>query len=344
MADVRLAPTGVAEVAHVDVAARRTLARRARLLAFVNLIVDLVAVTCGYLLSKGILLSTRGDATSRTPFSLSGRWVLLTIPLWLVIFAAYGLYNRRELDAPSEEIRRLFHGITVSLVAVVMVTFFGKFAVSRGWIASLALFTTLTVAVGRFAVRKLAGRLSANGFLCSPALVVGTNEEARTIARSLERNKRLGYRAVGFVSVGPTPSAAVDGLPVVGSVEEIASLARQTGVAAVVIAGTAVRADVLLQIDAALQSADVEIRLTPGLPHVSPSRITIRPLDGLALLSLDRRELGIRQAALKRVFDVMVGTVLFVLALPVMAVVGLLVRLTSRGPALFRQQRVGKAG
>ncbi|MBV8305585.1 MAG: hypothetical protein JOZ04_15340, partial [Acidimicrobiia bacterium] len=72
MADVRLAPTGAAEVAHVDVAARRTLARRARLLVFVNLIVDLVAVTCGYLLSKGILLSTRGDATSRTPFSLSG--------------------------------------------------------------------------------------------------------------------------------------------------------------------------------------------------------------------------------------------------------------------------------
>ena len=344
MADVRLAPAGVPEAPDVDVPARRALARRARIVAFINLVVDLVAVTCGYLLSKGIVVSTRADALSRTAFSLSGRWVLLTIPLWLVIFAAYGLYNRRELDAPSEEIRRLFHGITVSIVAVVMVTFFGKFATSRGWITSLALFTTLTVAVGRFAVRKLAGRLSASGYLCSPALVVGTNEEARTIARSLHRNQRLGYRAVGFVSVGPRAATTVDGLPVVGNVEDIATLARETGVAAVVIAGTAVRADVLLQIDAALQSADVEIRLTPGLPHVSPSRITIRPLDGLAFLSLDRRELGIRQAALKRMFDVVVGTVLFVIALPVMVVIWLLVRLTSRGPALFRQERVGKGG
>jgi len=344
MADVRLAPAGVTEAPDVDVPARRALARRARILAFINLTVDLVAVTSGYLLSKGIIVSTRADAVSRTPFSLSGRWVLLTIPLWLVVFAAYGLYDRRELDAPSEEIRRLFHGISVSLVAIVMVTFFGKFAVSRGWIASLALFTTLTVAVGRFGVRKLAGRLSARGYLCSPALVIGTNEEARTIARSLHRNKRLGYRAVGFVSIGPVPSSTVDGLPVVGGVEDIAALARQTGVAAVVIAGTAVRADVLLQIDAALQSVDVEIRLTPGLPHVSPSRITIRPLDGLALLSLDRRELGIRQAALKRMFDVVVGTIVFVIAVPVMGVVALLVRLTSRGPALFRQERVGKGG
>jgi len=344
MADVRLAPAGVAEAPDVDVPGRRALARRAQLVAFINLVVDLVAVTSGYLLSKGIIVSTRTDAVSRTPFSLSGRWVLLTIPLWLVIFAAYGLYDRRELDAPSEEMRRLFHGISVSLVAIVLVTFFGKFALSRGWIASLALFTTLTVAVGRFAVRKLAGRLSARGYLCSPALVIGTNEEARTIARSLHRNRRLGYRAVGFVSVGPAPSNTVDGLPVVGTVEDIAVVARQTGVAAVVIAGTAVRADVLLQIDAALQSVDVEIRLTPGLPHVSPSRITIRPLDGLALLSLDRRELGIRQAALKRMFDVVVGTVVFVIAVPVMAVVAFLVRVTSRGPALFRQERVGKGG
>jgi exopolysaccharide biosynthesis polyprenyl glycosylphosphotransferase len=344
MADVRLAPVGLTEAPDVSVPGRRALARRARLLAIVNLVVDLVAVTGGYLLSKGIIVSTRADAASRTPFSLSGRWVLLTIPLWLVVFAAYGLYDRRELDAPSEEMRRLFHGISVSLVAIVMVTFFAKFAVSRGWIASLALFCTLTVAVGRVAVRKLSGRLSASGYLCSPALVVGTNEEARTIARSLHRHRRLGYRAVGFVSVGPAPNGTVDGLPVVGGVEHIAQLARQTGVSAVVIAGTAVRADVLLQIDAALQSVDVEIRLTPGLPHVSPSRITIRPLDGLALLSLDRRELGIRQAALKRMFDVVVGTLLFVIGLPVMLVVGVLVRLTSRGPALFRQERVGKGG
>jgi exopolysaccharide biosynthesis polyprenyl glycosylphosphotransferase len=344
MADVRLAPAGVPEAPEVDVPARRALARRVRLVALINLLVDLVAITGGYLLSKGIIVSTRADAASRTPFALSGRWVLLTIPLWLVIFAAYGLYDRRELDAPSEEIRRLFHGITVSLVAIVMVTFFGKFAVSRGWIASLALFCTLTLAVGRFAVRKLAGRLSASGYLCSPALVVGTNEEARTIARSLHRQKKLGYRAVGFVSVGLAPSGTVDGLPVVGGVEDVATLARQTGVAAVVIAGTAVRADTLLQIDAALQSVDVEIRLTPGLPHVSPSRITIRPLDGLALLSLDRRELGIRQAALKRMFDVVVGTLLFVIAVPVMGIVAVLVRITSRGPALFRQERVGKGG
>jgi exopolysaccharide biosynthesis polyprenyl glycosylphosphotransferase len=344
MADVSVARVRPTETPQIEVPARRTLVRRQHMLAMVNLVVDLLAVTTGYLLSKGIIVSARGEEGHLTPFSLGGRWVLLTIPLWVVVFAVYGLYDRKDLDAPSEEIRRLFHGITVSLVAVVMVTFWAKFAVSRGWIASLALFCTLTVSVGRLAVRRLARRLSVTGYLVSPALIVGTNEEARTIARSLRRQRQLGYRAVGFVSIGQAPIDAVDGVPVVGGVEEVAQLARQTGVAAVIIAGTAVHADLLQQIDQALQTVDVEIRLTPGLPFVSPSRITIRPLDGLALLSLDRRELGLRQAALKRTFDMLFGTILFVLSLPVMVTVGILVKTTSRGPALFRQERVGKDG
>src|SRR5690349_20546633 len=103
MADVRLAPAGLTEAPRVDAPPRRALARRYRLVALINLVVDLLAVTSGYLLSKGIIASTRADAASRTPFSVGGRWVLLTIPLWLAIFAAYGLYDRRDLDAPSEE-------------------------------------------------------------------------------------------------------------------------------------------------------------------------------------------------------------------------------------------------
>ena len=62
------------------------------------------------------------------------------------------------------------------------------------------------------------------------------------------------------------------------------------------------------------------------------------------MLSLDRRELGTRQVVVKRAFDIVGGSALFILAVPAMLVIALLVRLTSRGPAVFRQERVGKAG
>jgi exopolysaccharide biosynthesis polyprenyl glycosylphosphotransferase len=329
-------PRDVASPAET-LAARRTFDRRTALLNWLTFVVDVIAVVIGYVLAKGLV--TGGE---RVP--LFGGRAAVTLPLWPLIFASYGLYDRRELDNPSVEARRLFHAIAVSLVAVVMTTFWFNIDLSRGWIASLALTCTVTVGLGRFAVRRLSGRLSGTGRLCAPALVIGTNDEARTIARLLEAKKRLSYRVVAFVSVTSDGHGVIDGLPVLGSVDQIVDLVRETGAAAVVIAGTAVRADDLLRIDEALQSVDVDIRLTPGLPRISPSRIAVRPLNGLAMLSLDRRELGTRRATLKRSFDVVVAVVLLVLAFVPMVVIGVLVRLTSRGPSIFRQERVGKAG
>ncbi|MBV8690059.1 MAG: sugar transferase, partial [Actinobacteria bacterium] len=73
-------------------------------------------------------------------------------------------------------------------------------------------------------------------------------------------------------------------------------------------------------------------------------RITVRPLDGIALLSLDRRELRRWDATVKRASDLIGAGALMVFAAPVMGVLALAVRLTSPGPAFFRQDRVGKDG
>jgi exopolysaccharide biosynthesis polyprenyl glycosylphosphotransferase len=318
---------------------RRTFDRRMQLLNWLTFGVDLVAVIVGYVLSKDIVTAGRHHLN----LAVSDR-AAMSLPLWPLIFASYGLYSRREFDHASEEARRLFHAIAVSVMAVVMTTFWFDISLSRGWIAVLAVTCTATVGFGRLFVRRLAGRLSRIGYLSAPALIVGTNDEARTIARALKRHRRLAYRAVAFVSVESNGTTSIDGLPVIGSVEHIAELVRGSGAAAVVIAGTAMRADVLLGIDEALQSVDVDIRLTPGLPNISPSRLAVRPLDGLAMLSLDRRELGTRQLVAKRAFDVIGATALFVLALPAMVITALLVRSTSRGRAVFRQERVGKGG
>ena len=321
---------------------RRVVVRRSRILTAATIVVDLTAVIAAYVLSWSI----RGQSWwgHGRAFVLGGRSAFLTLPVWVIVFSAYGLYNRRDLTAGSEEVRRLFRAVAVSAVAVVMVTFALKIAVPRGWILTVTLLGLALTGLGRLAVRGAIHRLSMRGMLATPALIVGTNDEARTIARSLARNGWLSYGVVGFVSVNGDHPATVDGRPVVGSVDHIADLVLKTGAGAVIISGTAVGSDALLEIDQALQPVRVEVRLSPGLPHVSPSRITVRPLDGLALLSLDRRELGRWDATVKRAFDLVGASILLVAALPVMGVLALMVRVTSRGRAFFRQDRVGKDG
>ena len=322
---------------------RRVVVRRARLLTVATILVDLAAVALAY----GFSWTLRGQswwAREHTHVVIGARAAFLTLPVWVIVFSAYGLYNRRELTAGSEEARRLFRAVAVSGVAVVMVTFALKISVPRGWILTVSLLGLLFVGIGRFAVRDAIRRLSTRGFLATSAVIVGTNDEARTIARSLARNGWLSYGVLGFVSVAPDHPPTVDGRPVLGSVNRIADILLETGAGAVIISGTAVGADGLIEIDQALQPFRVEVRLSPGLPHVSPSRITVRPLDGIALLSLDRRELRRWDATVKRASDLIGAGALMVFAAPVMGVLALAVRLTSPGPAFFRQDRVGKDG
>jgi exopolysaccharide biosynthesis polyprenyl glycosylphosphotransferase len=271
--------------------------------------------------------------------------VFLTVPLWIVVFALGGLYDRRELTAGSEEVRRIFSAVTTSVIVIVMLVFWLGVDVSRSWAAGVFATGLLSLLVGRTFVRQAIRRLNERGRLVTPALVIGTNGEARRIARSLARNKWLSYDLIGFVGVGDDDvEATVEGKPVLGQVEAIDEIVRSTGAAAVIIAGTAVDPTRLTMIDRVLQPLKLEVRLSPGLPQVSPSRITVRPLDGLALLSLDRRELGRWPSVLKRTVDIIGALVLLIVSAPLMAVVAVLVKLTSPGPVLFRQRRVGKDG
>ena len=152
---------------------RRVVVRRARLLTLVTICVDLAAIAVSYGLSwffRGQSWWGRGHA-----FVLGGRAAFLTLPVWVIVFSAYGLYNRRELTAGSEEARRLFRGVAVSAVAVVMVTFAMKISVPRGWILTVSLLALALVGLGRVGVRDAIRRLSTRGFLATSAVIVGSD-------------------------------------------------------------------------------------------------------------------------------------------------------------------------
>jgi exopolysaccharide biosynthesis polyprenyl glycosylphosphotransferase len=323
------------------VPAREVAAGRNRIVAFVAAACDLAAVVAAYEVAGAVQsnIKVAGDVVRGVPGAI---W--LTLPIWLGIFALYGLYDRARLAAPSEEARRLFHAITVGAVTLVTATFLLKIPVSRTWIGVVSIASLAAVGLARIVLRKVVHALNARGLLGTRTLVVGMNDEARTIARTLNRQLWLGYRPAGFVTVGGDHLPQLDGLDVIGSVEDIAGAVERAGAGAVIVAGSAIRADTLGSLYRELQALDVEVRVSAGLPQIAASRVTVEPLDGLAVLSLRHNELTRQQTTLKRVFDVMGATLLLVAAAPVMVLVALIVRLTSRGPVIFRQTRAGEGG
>jgi exopolysaccharide biosynthesis polyprenyl glycosylphosphotransferase len=94
----------------------------------------------------------------------------------------------------------------------------------------------------------------------------------------------------------------------------------------------------------ALEERDVELIVSPGIIEVAGPRLSIRPIAGLSLLHLERPAVGGGKVFGKAVFDLAFGSLILALTLPFMMLVGAAIRFTSRGPALFRQTRVGVDG
>ena len=331
---------GASEPLATEAPSRAASHRRRGLLTALAVVADLVAVASGYLLSDTLAVEMGHRLSGHVAVGMYA-----TVLLWPLAFAAYGLYDRRRLVAPSEEARRLFHGVMVGTVAVITMTAFFRLEPSRLWMALLFVSTLGATGFTRLAVRRATRYLQARNLVGERVLVVGTNDEARALARTLARKQWLGYAPVGFAETSAgTVTDLVDSLPVTGSTDDIAEAVLKADATSVIIAGTSLAPGELAPLCARLQALEVDVRVSAGLGQVAASRVRIEPLDGVAVLSVKRNQLTRGQSAVKRTVDIVCSVSLLIATAPIVAVLALLVRLTSRGPAVFRQTRVGEGG
>ena len=110
------------------------------------------------------------------------------------------------------------------------------------------------------------------------------------------------------------------------------------------VASSSVKTDVMRQVTRGIRRYDVEVRVSANLTEILSSRLTIQPVGDLLALSLRPARLTGTQAAAKRSFDLLVSSFVFLITMPAWLLSALAVKATSRGPILFRQERVGKDG
>ncbi len=266
----------------------------------------------------------------------------LAIPVaWVVAFQAFGLYNVRQISA-LEEFRRL---IGASCVATSLVSIVRAWSNVPPYRKSL-LVTWLVALTFDLVARRLwrwhRRRLRQSGHLAARTVILGTNDEAGRLAHAL-RQPDLGFRVLGHVTTGHEGSSDRV-LPVVGHITDLERTVRDLGVECVFVASTAASAEDMARMGEVCREADIEMRVSANLADILISRLTVQSFGDVLALSVKPARISTAQAAVKRAFDVLVASVALIVSLPLMAVVALAVRLSSRGPILFRQDRVTKGG
>jgi exopolysaccharide biosynthesis polyprenyl glycosylphosphotransferase len=310
-----------------------------------RLLGDVGALLLGLMVAQGIQQALAAVRPSVSPLGSTGVFNTLAILLWLVLFANAGLYDSRRLVNATDEFKRILQTVAVGTVAATFTAFALKVPTQRSWVLSVWVGCTLAVLATRFAYRWLLRRMRRSGTLVSRLLIVGAGREGRDLCRAVTRASHLGFEVVGFLDDMRPVGPAAPRLPeVIGSSAEIRQAVRDHAAHAVLVAGGSVSTETAERVYRDLQDLPVDFHLSTGVLGVAAGRVAVQRFDDIPVLGLRRVELTRWQRIMKRVFDLMVASLLVVALSPIMLACALAVRLTSRGPVLFRQQRVGEDG
>jgi sugar transferase (PEP-CTERM system associated) len=282
-------------------------------------------------------------------------WILMSRPggmlrVLLIVFVCQvclhyaDLYDLRSVAGPRDLLVRLFHALgAAALIMAVLYYWFPDWVIGRGVFLISAVTAIAFVVTWRLLFKWLSGRIGPRERL----LLVGTNAAAVDLARELyERREELGVEIVGFVDPDATRvGAAIINPGVIGTVDDIPSLVTSYGVDRVVVSLREARGTLPMN-----RLLDIRLQNGVGFEHLASvyeeytGKIAVEHLRPSWLIFSDGFRKTRALLAQKRVFDVVASMVGLVVTAPFMLAIAALVKLSSHGPVLYHQERVGLNG
>ena len=185
-----------------------------------------------------------------------------------------------------------------------------------------------------------------NAALATPTLIVGAGNGRGASGQPPDRRSRYGLRPVGFLDADPMPDSVfrASTVPVLGGLDSLDEAIRHTGARRVILAFSSEPDHVLVEKVRECEELGVEVSLVPRMFEAINERAILDHLGGLPLITLRPTDPRGSQFAVKHALDRSFAMIALVALAPVMGAVALAVRLSSPGPVLFRQRRVGRDG
>jgi Undecaprenyl-phosphate glucose phosphotransferase len=180
------------------------------------------------------------------------------------------------------------------------------------------------------------------GFNQSFAVIVGTGRVARKTARALRRAHWMGIKVLGFVE--DRPSRWISDLTLLGSFADLPEIVHRHRIGNVFIALPMKRYDDARRVFNILSKTIVEVRLVADVPALAGLSLTTTTIDGLPLVGLRESPHFGLNVVVKRTMDIILSSFALAILSPVMLLIALIIKLTSKGPVFYRQERCGLNG
>ncbi|MBE9528432.1 MAG: undecaprenyl-phosphate glucose phosphotransferase [Proteobacteria bacterium] len=311
-------------------------------------IADLSVITAAWFVSyhlrfiSGLIPTHKGVADFAT-------YMVVLIPIyviWAFVFKAFGLYRPKRATSRAIEVLDLAKACILSaLLLVVLTYFFRQYEFSRLVFILFTIISVVALSVERVLFREFLRYIRRRGYNQKHALVVGTGATARNFIANLDDYPQVGIVLDGVISVDSAEvGTEVEGVKVIGAYGELGAIIRERKIDSLFIALAWEEQTKVERVLLSVGDEMVDINVIPALLEFVTLSGGIDEFCGLPLLKLQGSSLYGWNLVIKRVADVLFSLILILLSCPVMLVVAALIKLTSPGPVLYIQERMGIGG
>ncbi len=319
-------PEALARFAHVD---EKGIANPLRAITWVAMGVDAALISLSVMI--GFLLRGTGAYPWRATIAI--------LIVWIGALAIRGAYDGGRIGVGSDEFKNVLTATIGTFAFFASVGFVLEITDGRRFIIGTFLAGALLLPIGRRVMRVWLFNRRRHGLLMRRTLIIGSGPGLGELEDKLSSDPRAGFRVVSAMQ-GPAAGEDLDSW-----LDRVGQTLQTHEVDAVAVSQTStMTSEVVRRLSWRLEGPSIDLLVAPTLGDAAGPRLNIRPAAGLPLLHLEEPRLTGPQALLKRGNDILVASLGLLVISPLLLVIGLAIRLTSPGPALFIQDRVGQAG
>ncbi len=261
----------------------------------------------------------------------------------VISFLSIDLYHPRRGLSLTDEFFTIASGVIINLMFILAVLFFFRGdSFSRLVISYFAVATIVLCCLAHFALRSILRILRSKGYNLRSVLIIGTGKSAQSFAYTIKKHAIYGYTIVGYIAGKINLIENDPNFKVVGRIKDLEEYLKTNEIDLLVYALSHDEGDFLKEAIDVADYLGIDLKVVPSYEEIITAKGRVEVLDGIPIISI--RNIPLRlgyNRFLKRSFDFLFSFSFLLIASPVYIAIAILIKLTSRGPIFYKQERVG---
>lgn len=303
------------------------------ILAPIDFVMLILAGLAAYFLRFSAFISDIRPVIFDLSFKYYLTIILFVALAWIIVFAFSGLYSSKRSKRIIDEFYNIFSACTVGVMLILLAIFASRelfdsrFIVLAGWV-----FSIIFVFLGRFTITVIRKNLFRRGWGIHNLLVIGNDNNTRSIISLFGKNPSFGYRVAKEVSDFNEKS-----------IDEIINFIKNNRIDEV-LQGENMSEEKSAQLVDVCNENHIVYKYIPNLFETKAANVDIQDIAGIPVIELKRTPLDGWGKILKRLFDIIGSFLGIIIFSPLMVIIAIAIKIDSKGPILFGYQRIGQYG